>query len=75
MLLMVDDLPGCFTYVQSDMATVMDYIHHDGGMRSMGLIRHTRKLFLWCLDPLFSFTEVHTQGPDNLITDQLSRTR
>lgn len=66
--LMVEDLTGCNVIIQSDFATVVAYITHDGGMRS-------RKLFLWCLDHQISITEVHPPGQDNLITDQLSRPR
>jgi hypothetical protein len=60
--LLVDDLSGRHVIVQTDNASVVAYLTHDGGMRSPRLNHLTRTLILWCLQHEISVTAVHIPG-------------
>ncbi len=59
--------------VRSDSTTVVSYINHQGGVRSISLHRKARDLLLWAHAQGVSLRAVHLPGEDNVAADLLSR--
>ncbi len=59
--------------VRSDSTTVVSYINHQGGVRSISLHRKAQDLLLWAHAQGVSLSAVHLPGEDNVAADLLSR--
>lgn len=59
--------------IQSDNATVVAYLCHQGGMHSHSLDRITRRIVRWCQTKEVTLSAVHVAGADNCLADALSR--
>lgn len=59
--------------VQSDNATVVAYLKHQGGMRSPDLDAAAREIVTWCVQRDINLDAVHVAGEDNRLADELSR--
>ncbi len=59
--------------VRSDSTTVVSYINHQGGVRSISLHRKAQDLLLWAHARGVSLRAVHLPGEDNVAADLLSR--
>ncbi len=59
--------------VRSDSTTVVSYINHQGGVRSVSLHRKARDLLLWAHARGVSLRAVHLPGEDNVAAYLLSR--
>lgn len=62
----------------SDNVTVVDYINHQGGLRSRPLYKLARHLLLWAQHNLWSVKAFHmlgilNQGADMLLQSSVSR--
>ena len=59
--------------VSTDNSTVVAYINHQGGTRSLSLWNETLELFVFLMHKGLSLRAVHIPGHMNVIADQLSR--
>jgi hypothetical protein len=59
--------------VQTDNATVMAYLRHQGGIHSPQLDEVTRRVIRWCMGRNLTLWAVHIAGADNTLADKLSR--
>jgi hypothetical protein len=70
---MVPTVRDSSVVVQTDNATVVAYLNHDGGTRSPTLYRFTRALIMWCPANRVSLRAVHFAGADHVVDDRMSR--
>ncbi|KAL0151074.1 hypothetical protein M9458_053587, partial [Cirrhinus mrigala] len=59
--------------IRSDSTSVVSYINHQGGVRSISLHRKAQDLLLWAHARGVSLRAVHLPGEDNVAADLLSR--
>ena len=70
---LVHTLPGDHVMISSDNTTVVAYINHQGGTKSLSLWKETMPLFLLAEKRQILLSAVHIPGHLNVIADQLSR--
>jgi hypothetical protein len=67
-------LQGKHLLIRTDNTSVLNYINHQGGVKSPSLCLHTWSLLLWCQEHQISLEAIHIAGVDNVLADTLSRT-
>ncbi|XP_078576213.1 uncharacterized protein LOC144861950 [Branchiostoma floridae x Branchiostoma japonicum] len=67
------DMESGHIRVRSDNSTVVAYLNHLGGTRSLDLLNVTLDLWQWCTDRNLSISAVHIPGKENVRADFSSR--
>jgi hypothetical protein len=67
-------IKGKHLLIRTDNTSVLNYINHQGGVKSPSLCMHTWVLLQWCIDNKITLKAIHIAGVDNILADTLSRT-